>query len=683
MRKFNLSFMAKVTIMVVVFIVLTAVSVGQTTTSNARSLLVENKLSELGSDVEINSVRLLSGIDALWHDTIFLSNLPEVQGVRRAIEAGGVDPVDLTTDALWRTQLIGVFSELLVSKPHYVRLQYISMQDALELVRVENTDGAIRVLGRRELSIGVQDDYFLAAQALAPGAVYLSDMELQRNNGELVDPRTIVMYASTPVYSEDGSVFGVIAIGQDFGATFNELLALKKSGETLYVTNQAGDFLLNSADPSLAFGFENGQQYRIQDTFETLAPLFAPGNTIQELPASPDTGSNESAVHFRRVSFDQLTPDRFLGVAVATPYSEVVGAVDRFVGQVALVTGMLMVGGVILAVIVMRALIRPLSQITEATQHISEGHFDIHLPIHSQDEFGQLARGFNQMAEAVQEREQVLVEFNESLEQRIAERTFELRQARDEALAAQRIANENARLKSEFLATMSHELRTPMNAIEGFTSIMLSGMGGVEFNEKTGRYVQRVNANSKRLLGLINDFLDLSRIESGRLELANLPFSPREAARRWKEEIDVLAQKKNLNFEVSIDPDIPETVRGDEEALSKVALNLLSNAIKFTETGSVALKLESDDDAWRIEVSDTGIGIPMHAREFIFEEFRQVDQSTKRKYGGTGLGLAIAQRFVRSMGGTITVKSEVGQGSTFTVTLPATREPENVAEVIA
>ncbi|MCL4251082.1 MAG: hypothetical protein KJ065_23230 [Anaerolineae bacterium] len=287
------------------------------------------------------------------------------------------------------------------------------------------------------------------------------------------------------------------------------------------------------------------------------------------------------------------------------------------------------------------------------------------------------------MAEAVQEREQVLVEFNESLEQRIAERTFELRQARDEALAAQRIANENARLKSEFLATMSHELRTPMNAIEGFTSIMLSGMGGVEFNEKTGRYVQRVNANSKRLLGLINDFLDLSRIESGRLELANLPFSPRDAAMRWKEEIGVLAQKKNLNFEVSIDPDIPETVRGDEEALSKVALNLLSNAIKFTETGSVALKLESDDDAWRIEVSDTGIGIPMHAREFIFEEFRQVDQSTKRKYGGTGLGLAIAQRFVRSMGGTITVKSEVGQGSTFTVTLPATREPENVAEVIA
>lgn len=246
---------------------------------------------------------------------------------------------------------------------------------------------------------------------------------------------------------------------------------------------------------------------------------------------------------------------------------------------------------------------------------------------------------------------------------------------------ATRIANENARLKSEFLATMSHELRTPMNAIEGFTSIMLSGMGGVQYNEKTARYVNRVNANSKRLLALINDFLDLSRIESGRLELASMPFSPRQAAEHWQEAIEVLAQNKHLEFEVTVDPSVPETVYGDEEAVSKVALNLLGNAIKFTESGSVSLKLESDDQNWSVVVSDTGIGIPPHAREFIFEEFRQVDQSSKRKYGGTGLGLSIAQRFVRTMGGTITVKSEVGQGSVFTVTIPQKQEAEKLVEV--
>ncbi len=239
-----------------------------------------------------------------------------------------------------------------------------------------------------------------------------------------------------------------------------------------------------------------------------------------------------------------------------------------------------------------------------------------------------------------------------------------------ELQAAKRLAEENSRLKSEFLSTMSHELRTPMNAIEGFTSIMLSRMGGVEFNEKTERYITRVNVNSKRLLQLINDFLDLSRVESGRLELAYQPFSPVDLAKRWQAEIGILADKKNIGFELNIDPKLPEMVYGDEESISKIAINLLGNAIKFTEQGKVTLSLVNGGENWCISVADTGIGIPPHAREYVFEEFRQVDQTSKRKYGGTGLGLAIVQKYARTMGGIVTLQSEVGVGSTFTVTLP-------------
>lgn len=239
-----------------------------------------------------------------------------------------------------------------------------------------------------------------------------------------------------------------------------------------------------------------------------------------------------------------------------------------------------------------------------------------------------------------------------------------------ELQAAKRLAEENSRLKSEFLSTMSHELRTPMNAIEGFTSIMLSRMGGVEFNEKTERYITRVNVNSKRLLQLINDFLDLSRVESGRLELAYQPFSPTDLAKRWQAEIGILADKKNIGFELNIDPKLPEMVYGDEESISKIAINLLGNAIKFTEQGKVSLSLVNGGENWCISVADTGIGIPPHAREYVFEEFRQVDQTSKRKYGGTGLGLAIVQKYARTMGGIVTLQSEVGVGSTFTVTLP-------------
>ncbi|MBN1309842.1 MAG: PAS domain-containing protein [Anaerolineae bacterium] len=238
---------------------------------------------------------------------------------------------------------------------------------------------------------------------------------------------------------------------------------------------------------------------------------------------------------------------------------------------------------------------------------------------------------------------------------------------------AKELADESSRLKSEFLATMSHELRTPLNAIEGFTGIMLNKMGGTDYNEKTEDYLTRVRSSSKRLLSLINDFLDLSRIEAGRLELVVQPLSPAQLAARWQDEVGILAGKKGLAFGVSLDLMLPEKLYGDEEAISKVVLNLLSNAIKFTEKGSVKLFLKrSSNKTWDIIVEDTGIGIPPHAREFIFDEFRQVDQSMTRKYGGSGLGLAITQKYVRAMGGKVRVESELGKGSTFTVTLPLT-----------
>jgi len=275
------------------------------------------------------------------------------------------------------------------------------------------------------------------------------------------------------------------------------------------------------------------------------------------------------------------------------------------------------------------------------------------------NELGALGESFNQMADAVQQRKKELEDVNESL-----------KKARDEALAAQRIANENSRLKSEFLSTMSHELRTPMNAIEGFTGIMLKRMAGVEYNEKAERYLQKVQSNSRRLLALINDFLDLSRIESGRLELANLPYSPKEMAQKWRDNLVVLADEKGLRFDVKVDDNLPDSIHGDEESISKIAINLIGNAIKFTETGAVTVNVEKQDENMAIIVQDTGIGIPPHAREFIFDEFRQVDQSSKRVHGGTGLGLAIVQKLTREMGGTVTLQSEMGVGSTFTVVLP-------------
>ena len=321
-----------------------------------------------------------------------------------------------------------------------------------------------------------------------------------------------------------------------------------------------------------------------------------------------------------------------------------------------------------------RAFAHPMQILGQATASFAKGDYSHRAAIEKENELGDLGRSFNQMAEAVQLRNTELSELNRSLEQRVAERTRDYRKAHDEAVAANRLAQEHTRLKSEFLSTMSHELRTPLTAIGGFAGILLNKFGGADCNDKAEHYIQRIRSNSDRLLQLINDFLDLSRIESGRLELANQPFAPVELAKRWQSEIGVLAEKKGLKFKVHLDSALPDRIYGDEEAVSKVAINLLGNAIKFTEQGQVDLSLTSDNARWQIVVRDTGIGIPTHARDFIFEEFRQVDQSSTRKHHGTGLGLAIVQRYVRAMGGSVNLKSELGKGSTFTVTLPAVEE---------
>jgi signal transduction histidine kinase len=245
-----------------------------------------------------------------------------------------------------------------------------------------------------------------------------------------------------------------------------------------------------------------------------------------------------------------------------------------------------------------------------------------------------------------------------------------LAQSNAELEKANHIAQESVRLKSEFMSTMSHELRTPLNAIRGFTGIMLEGMGG-EIDDEARHMLKRIESNGERLLNLINDVLDLAKIEAGRMELVKEAFSPRDLVARWQSQMSVLAENKGLTFEVHIDPTLPETLIGDTERLTQITTNLLSNAFKFTHQGSVTLNIRRDgSDCWIIQVSDTGVGIPPHALNYIFEEFRQVDGTTKRSYGGSGLGLAIVRNLIRMMNGNVKATSELGKGSVFTVTLP-------------
>lgn len=225
-----------------------------------------------------------------------------------------------------------------------------------------------------------------------------------------------------------------------------------------------------------------------------------------------------------------------------------------------------------------------------------------------------------------------------------------------------------SRHKSQFLANMSHELRTPLNSVLGFTELLVDGIYG-ELPDKAKTTVARVQANGRHLLGLINDVLDLSKIEAGQLRLAIEDYSVAQIVRSTVTAVEPLARAKGLELSTTVAENLPFG-RGDERRLTQVLLNLAGNAVKFTETGAVDILADAVDGHFEITVRDTGPGIASKDQALIFEEFQQVDNSSTRQKGGTGLGLAISKRIVEMHGGTIDVESVIGSGSTFRLKVP-------------
>ena len=260
-----------------------------------------------------------------------------------------------------------------------------------------------------------------------------------------------------------------------------------------------------------------------------------------------------------------------------------------------------------------------------------------------------------------------------------------------EAFAAQAvIAIENVRLfteiqeksrqlevasqhKSQFLANMSHELRTPLNAILGYTEMMVDGLYG-NLPDKAQGVLERVQTNGKHLLGLINDVLDLSKIEAGQLTLATEEYSVADMVATVMSATELLAKAKNISL-VSTVPSGLRRGTGDARRLTQVLLNLVGNAIKFTDEGKVEIRAREQDGRFKISVIDTGPGIAKADQAKIFEEFQQVDNTSTRKKGGTGLGLSISRKIVELHGGYITVESDVGRGSNFKITIPINAVP--------
>ncbi len=314
-----------------------------------------------------------------------------------------------------------------------------------------------------------------------------------------------------------------------------------------------------------------------------------------------------------------------------------------------------------IAVLLGRPIVRTLSQMVASADKIAAGDYSRRMPLPArQDELHQVASAFNQMTER-------LVRNIEMLHAK----TRELDEKNGELMLANAAANEAVRTERDFIVSMSHELRTPLTAIIGYSDMLLLNMSG-DLSEVQHRRIQIIRDSGNRLLSLINDLLDLSRIQAGRLDLNIAPYAPSAMLERTASELSVLAQQNQLKFIQEIDPNLPPLLLGDEKRLQQIVTNLLGNAFKFTREGEVRLRAHANPAAkmWVISVTDTGEGIPTEALDTIFEKYQQIKTDMQRGVTGTGLGLPITRDLVELMGGLIAVKSTLGVGSTFTISLP-------------
>jgi len=276
---------------------------------------------------------------------------------------------------------------------------------------------------------------------------------------------------------------------------------------------------------------------------------------------------------------------------------------------------------------------------------------------------------------------EALKRLNSELEQRIREATADLAEQNARLQWQSQEVERANKLKSEFLASMSHELRTPINALIGYSALLLDGVLG-EVNPKQRDALGRGRAAAEHLLALINDILDLAKIEAGKMPLHLEDVSLRDVILEVTQQIEPMVRKKQLEFLIEAAPDCP-TIRSDRTKIKQVLLNLLSNAVKFTNKGSVVVEARCATAGVRIDVIDTGIGIRQSDLQAIWEDFRQVDQSRTREFGGTGLGLSITRKLLERLGGSVTVKSNYGEGSTFSVYLPLEAPAGSASEISA
>ncbi len=397
---------AKVSVLLCALVVITTGAIGVLTYKRISTSLVTRELQDLSVAAEVAGVRLAARIEAVRQDVLLLAGTPPVQGIIRArqLRAGGIDPLDGSTERLWRQRFATILATMLRAKSHYLRIRYIGVAESgREIVRVERLLGAIHTVPEAALRTEGEPPYFREARQLTPGNVYFSEVTLHREYNRVVVPYVPVLHAATPIHAETGELFGFVVLSADMRSSFEELRASVPDRRSLYVTNGQGDFLVHP-HPVKTFGFALGTRYRLQDDFPQATAVFERGSPRERTFIETDAEGRRTAIGVSTVSWNPLRTERRFVLAMAASYHEVIADSIALRNQILVVGSLVLVVALALSLAFSHSLTRHLRQMTDAAEAFGERDMHVQLPVEASDEAGVLARAFDRMITQVHER---------------------------------------------------------------------------------------------------------------------------------------------------------------------------------------------------------------------------------------------------------------------------------------
>jgi signal transduction histidine kinase/CheY-like chemotaxis protein len=590
----------------------------------SREALLKTEEAALRHAAETVRLKIQAAIRDLVRDTVQLSRSPTLREYLKH---------ENTADAAqWKGFVEDAFRAALEGKPDYFQVRLIGVTTVgRELIRLDNHDGFIVATPPEKLQLKGDRDYFRDALRTPGGAVYLSEINLNRDFGRITDPHIPTLRTVKIIETEEGTLHSLLVINADLRDVFREVTNLAGTEARLALATMTGDYLIHS-DPSRTFGSDLGTTWKFTTDF-------APPDSI---PLETEKWRLEDHDgEFRLLARFPLTPEssRQLVVALTQPAEALTAGLRAARDRAVRLTALAAVGGILLVVLLARLLAARLRQLTYAVAHYELERGITGLPEPGRDEVGMLAARFQELDEKVRE----------SLKRTQAA----------------------VRAREDFLAVMSHEIRTPMNAVTGLVRALEQNAPAPH----QAPILRSLGAAARNLMGLLDDALDYSKLRAGHMHLVRAPLALPEFLQEAAQTHTPLAEQKGLRLELKIDPNIPAAVFGDRLRLGQVLHNLLSNALKFTSVGTIRLEAKAQGNRVHFAVADSGSGIPKEMLGRIFDPFDQTSPEIAQRFGGTGLGLSITRELVRMMGGEITVVSTEGEGSIFSFALPLEPAP--------